>query len=398
MGRRDYGSGSIRQNTARGRWEGTIELGWTERGTRKRKTVTGPTKRAVQIKLRELRNSDQVLTRGGRPTVKTWADRWLEITSSELRPTAWQANRSQVVRWIVPTIGHRRLDQLTPGDRRSITTAMTRAGLASSSVTRAQAVLGKMLKDAIIEGHAVPQSVMLVKTGGGSVESGRDAIPLDDALLILAVASERPDSSRWAAAMMQGMRPAECLGLTWDAVDLDAGTLDVSWQLKSLRYRVARDRSSGFRVPNGYIAKQVDGSLHLTRPKTQAGRRVIPLVPWMSAALAAWRELAPDSRAGLVWPREDGRPQTDDADRAAWRDLCDKAQVASVEGREGRRYALYEARHTTATLLRQAGVDDETIKAIMGHASILSTKAYLHTDSARARAALQQVADRLALK
>lgn len=42
-------------------------------------------------------------------------------------------------------------------------------------------------------------------------------------------------------------------------------------------------------------------------------------------------------------------------------------------------------------------MDEETIVAIVGHASILSTKAYLHTDSARSRKALEDVADRLGL-
>lgn len=60
-------------------------------------------------------------------------------------------------------------------------------------------------------------------------------------------------------------------------------------------------------------------------------------------------------------------------------------------------FDLYSARHTTATLLREAGVDDETITAIMGHTLILSTRAYLHSSDSRARAALDGVAARLGL-
>src|SRR5690606_31438157 len=134
-------------------------------------------------------------------------------------------------------------------------------------------------------------------------------------------------------------------------------------------------------------------------PKTASGRRIIPLVPWMAEALTQWRDIAPDNPARLVWPRPDGTPRADDEDRQAWYDLTDAARVAHVDDEDqGRRYALYEARHTTATLLREAGVDDETIKAIMGHASILSTKAYLHTDRERTRAALEKVAGKLLLR
>ena len=398
MARRAYGTGSVTQRKRDGKWVATLEAGWTERGTRRRVSRVRSTKRAAQTALRDLmreaeqRQSPRV---GGKPTVKTWADQWLETAATEMRPTAWQATRSQVTRWIIPTIGHKRLDQLTPGDRRALTRAMFDAGLAQSSVNRAQAVLAGMLGNAVSEGHHVPPAALRLKSTKS--ESDRDAIPFEDAFTILATATTRPDVSRWIAALLQGMRPAECLGLTWDAVDLDSGSIDVSWQMKPLPYKIPRDRASGFRVPDGYVARHLHGSAHLVRPKTESGRRVIPLVPLMHDALSAWAGVCPPSPARLVWPRVDGTPRSDSEDRAAWADLCDTAQVASVDGTQGRRYALYEARHTAATLLRQTGVDDETIQAIMGHATILSTKAYLHTDPARTRAALEKVAARLAL-
>lgn len=399
MARRDYGTGSVFQRARDGKWVASVAAGWTRSGARRRRTRITDTeakaKAALRSMLREAK-AHEAPSAGGRPTVKTWADQWLETQSHELRPTSWQATKSQVSTWIIPTIGHKRLDSLTPADRRSVIRAMSHHGLAQGSLNRANAVLAKMLKDALLDGHAIPSAVLAV-SGSKRTESDREDIPLPDALEILAAAADLPDGSRWVAALLQGMRPAECRGLTWGAIDFDSETVDVSWQMKALPYRVARDRSSGFRLPDGYMARPVDGALHLVRPKTQKGRRVIPLVPWMTESLRTWREIAPKSSAHLVWPQADGAPRRDDGDRADWVALCDTAQVARVDGTEGRRYALYEARHTTATLLREAGVDDETIKAIMGHATILSTKAYLHTDDARTRAALEKVAKRLAL-
>lgn len=395
--KRAYGTGSISWSEAEQRWIVRVESGWTRRGTRRRVKRRAATKAEAQRILRDLlRASRSDATATTRPTVKTWADQWLDITARRLRPTTWQANRSQVATWIIPTIGHVRLDMMRPADVRAVERAMETAGRRPATISRCRAVLDKMLRDAIIEGHAIPQAVLLVDSLGPG-ESDRDAIPVPDALAILEAASPEPDASRWVAALLQGMRPAECRGLTWDAVDLDAGTIDVSWQLKPLPYVVARDRSSGFRVPRGYVTRQVSGQMHLVRPKTASGRRVIPLVPWMRESLLAWRTQCPPTRIGLVWPDGAGRPRTDRYDCDRWRDLQDRAQVARVEGTEGRRYDLYEARHTTATLLREAGVDPETIIAIMGHASVLSTAAYLHTDRRRVTAALEAVADRLHL-
>lgn len=376
-----------------GRWIGKYEGGWTRRGTRRRPKVVAKTKKGAQQKLNaKLRQAEaaEAPTVGGKPTVKTWAETWLDDRTTTSRPKSWLTDRSLVTNWIIPAIGKKRLIDLTPADVRAVHKAMQDAGRAPSSIRRGHAVLIKMLRDAVMTGHKVPQGPLLVK-GPAIGDAGREAVPLEDALRILEMASLRPDASRWAAALLQAMRPGECLGLTWDCIDLEAGVLDVSWQLQALPYKVAYNRSSGFRVPIGYEARQLHGSQHLVRPKTEDGQRIIPLVPWMVASLTAWRAVAPASKYGLVWPRENGQWRDDVEDREQWRALLVEAEVTEE-------HDLYASRHTTATLLRAAKVDDETITKIMGHASILSTKAYLHTDQARVRAALEGTAKTLRLE
>lgn len=222
---------------------------------------------------------------------------------------------------------------------------------------------------------------------------------VDDAMRIIAVAVARPDASRWVAALVGGMRPAEALGLTWEMVDLEAATMTLAWQLKALPYLEHRNPKSGFRVPRGFESRHLVGAYHLVRPKTRAGIRVVPLVPWLARSLAMWKEEAPSSPFGLVWPRRDGAPQAAGYDRAQWYKIVDEAGVVVVlaDGRT-RRPLLYEARHTAATMLLAGGVDDTTIKAVLGHSSILSTQAYLHADDERTRAALAVSARMIGLR
>lgn len=306
------------------------------------------------------------------------------------------ADRSAVHRWIIPSLGHIRLDYLTPTDVRAMAARQEDAGLALATMRRTHAVLSKMLTDAVADGYHVGQRARET-AGPGQGPATRQALSLEQATAILDIASQRPDRSRWIAALVEGLRPAEALGLTWDMVDLNAGTMTLAWQLKALPYRRYRDPDSGFRVPRGFEARHLTGAYHLVRPKTRAGNRVIPIVPQLASALRQWQDQA-YSPHGLVWPHPNGSPCPAEYDRAQWYEIAESAGVEIVlpDG-STRRPLLYEARHTAATLMLANGVDETTIKAILGHSTILSTQAYLHSDLTRSRAALTASAHALGL-
>lgn len=396
---RSKGSGSIYQNS-RGQWVAAIEAGWTERGTRRRLTIKARTKAEVRERLAAAQRriaSEGTVTSFATITIKRWAGLWLAQRQQSVRPGTYVSDRSAVNRWIVPTLGHIRLDALAPADVRKVASTQEAAGLALPTMQRTHAVLGKILADAVAEGYQVSQRARET-SGPGVGSSSRQALSPADAMRILGSIAERPDASRWVAALVAGLRPAEALGLTWDMVDLDAATMTLAWQLKALPYVERRDPTSGFRVPRGFESRHLIGAYHLVRPKTRAGIRVVPIVPWLAEALAAWQSAAPSSSYDLVWPRDDGAPRSAEFDRAQWYEIVDNAGVSvALPGGETRRPLLYEARHTAATLLLAGGIDDTTIKAVLGHSSVLSTQAYLHTDHTRTRAALVASAEMIGL-
>lgn len=393
MGRRQYGTGSVYQRND-GRWIGTAEAGFTASGSRRRVTVSAKTeaeaKRRLKLRQREIAAGDSALKAS--TTLKRWALDWLEITRRQVRPKAHIVDRTAVHRWIIPTIGHKRMDRLTPADIRKFIDAVRQGDDSRNSTARAyHGTLLRILKAAIVEGYHVPSNVLLVKRPGATVND-RQALLIDHALAVLREASYLPHGSRWAAALLQGMRQGECLGLTWPEVGDDA--LRLSWQLQALPYIDPKDRAKGFRVPDGYEARQLAGGYHLVRPKSKAGWRMIPLVPWMRDALDQWRQIAPESPHGLVWPALDGGPANPSMDRTEWYGLQGAAQI---EHPAGRYYTLHEARNTTATLLLELGVDESVRIAILGHSSIAVTRGYETVDLAQARRALDRVAERLQL-
>lgn len=393
---RDKGTGSFYQRASDGRWIGTLEAGWTAKGGRRRVYVTGKTATEVRDKLNVKRK--QALLAGGQPsgasrmTVRSWAEQWLQQQEAVMRPNTRQSTGSVVRNWIIPVLGHKRLDQLTPADVRELHAAVSLGGPARPITLRTHRVLVPMLKAAMLEGHTVPHRVLLVKPPTPA-PTDRQAIDEESLPKLLDYLAVHPDGARWLLALLQGIRQGEALGLRWRDIDLAAGTMDVAWQLQRLPYA---DRALGiFQIPDGYEYQPLVGAWHLVRPKTAAGIRVLPLVPETRAVLAAWREVAPPGQFDLVFDRgAEGWPRDDKQDRQQWRDI---QAAVGVSHPAGRPYTIHEIRHTTATLLLERGVDPDVIRQIMGQSTIIAQRAYKHVSRALAAKALGDVAAGLGL-
>lgn len=417
--RRPRGTGGLHYREKDGMWIGTAYL-IDRDGKRVQKRVAAKSKTAAATKLRNLQTD---IRKGritaGRKDIKTvgeWMDYWLnEIKKPKVAPSTLKSYSNTVRLYIKPHIGSIRLDKLTPADVRSMLKNLLPS---TRNQQKAHMVLKMALRKAVVE-ELVDRDVTEAVDKPEHKKHQRGAFESGTAVHVLKVAGQRDDSghepklaSRWAAAFMTGARRGELLGLEWDRVDLDAGVMDIQWQLVRLqKSHGCGEPDSGGKYPCGRVRysacpdawwdfkpsldyRECYKSLVWTRPKSKAGARYVPLAPPLLAALKVHREMTaglPNPR-GLVWHHSDGRPISPEEDQAEWDALMAAAGVSRVNGAA----VLHEARNTAATRLLEAGVDVRVIQEILGHASILQTRDYQRVSLDLSKAAVASLGSLLA--
>lgn len=388
-----YGDGSIYKNN-RGQWVATLEAGWTPSGKRRRLVRKAATKAAANKQLAKMRTQ---VAREGIPevsaewAVKKYADEWLARKSGELRPQAYRAVEYPIRKYIVPSIGKRKLSTLSAHDVRRIQ-ATVRDATSTSTARTAHRTLRNLLNSAVADGHHVPKSALAVRSPKVAA-SDRTSMSLEEALRCLAVAAQLPHGTRWVLPLLYGLRKGECLGATWEEFDFEAGTFTLAWKLEALPYNVARDRSSGFRVPDGFESRHLVDAWHLTRPKTATTERALPLIGPLADALQEWKSVAPDNPWGLVWPTAHGRPANPKADSEEWRAIQATAGVSHPTS--PRAYHVHECRNFAATQLGESGAGSHIITSVLGHSDVAQSLAYMRAERDATSAVLDGIGGRL---
>jgi integrase len=402
--RQRYGGGSLFQR-GDGYWVAALELGYDSQGRRRRWQGVSKTYKGALDKLEDAVHSirDTGVAPSRSMTTEAWLHQWLEeIVEPTKRPKTTQSYRSAVKAWIIPALGKVPVSKVNLAQVRALHAKVQSA----TSVGNANSVL-RVLKVALSDAERediVPRNVAkLFELKGSKVT--RKALTVDAARSFLAATADHPLFSRWLVALVMGVRRGETLGLEWDRVDFAAGTIDVSWQLAELRWkhgcpggdkaptcgkkRVCFCPDREYRVPNGYEFRVLEGSKVLGPPKTGAGLRVLPMPPVVAQALREHRKasMLKPNPFNLVWHDDDGMPLGNE-DLSIWKAELAKHGLPEID--------IHSARHTTATLLMELGVDVSIVQAIVGHSNPATTKAYQHADLTMARRALEQLGEALA--
>jgi integrase len=127
---------------------------------------------------------------------------------------------------VLPGLTAHRLDRLTPEHVERFYTRLEAEGLAPATVLQIHRILSRALKVAVQRGYVARNVATLVDAPAASQDE-IEPLTLDEALRIMRLAATRRNGTRWSVALALGLRQGEALGLRWQHVHLDAGTLTI---------------------------------------------------------------------------------------------------------------------------------------------------------------------------
>jgi integrase len=338
-----------------------------------RYTASAETSAAAQQKLKA-----KVIPRASVPetlTLEAFLLDWLiSSVKYHVGPTTRARYTGLTRKHLIPGLGHIPVADLRPIQVEKFLNKATDSGLAPRTVFHIRAVLRTALNYAIKAEHATMNAASLAKP---PVLNDPEIFPLDLSQARQLIEAVRGDKleAMYLMALYLGMREGEILGLRWTDIDFQ-------------RDRLTIRRGLG----------PVDGRVQELRTKTKKSRRVLPLAGPIADVLQGHRARQDSvdvmlagqrwKHAGHVFTTTIGTPiDATNFGNRIWPAMRAKAGLPAT-------VRFHHLRHTTATLLLDAGVAMEVVRDILGHSSILLTvDTYGHVSEKASRAGLQKLAD-----
>ncbi len=349
--RNAQGGGTIRQRPD-GRWEARFTVG-RDPGTGKQiqRSVYGSTQKEVRQKLSQA----IAAVDGGtyqapkKMTVGQWLDIWHKEYLVGTKPTTAYVYENNIRNHIKPALGAVRLVDLHPHMVQQFVNGLE---LSPASVRLAYKVLHQALEKAV-------QLEYIPKNPAGSCvlprQEQEEIHPLDDqqTAALLKVSRGTMLENMIRVALFAGLRQSEILGLTWDRVDLETGTLTVDKQLARPGYR----KDGLFLSPKNGKARTI----------TAAQTVIAALKAQKRLQAAAQLQAGPiwDNPHRLIFTNEVGGPLSQRKIKTEF------GKLVAAAGLEGVRF--HDTRHTYAVNAIRAGDDIKTIQGNLGHATAAFT-------------------------
>jgi integrase len=351
MGRRGNGEGSItrrKDGLYMGRYTVQTPTG------KKRKALYGKTRQEVAEKLtRAMADRDGGLVfDADNMKVGEYLERWLvDSVLDTVRPTTYERYEQIVRIHIRPALGAMKLKNLAPVHVRGLYREKLEAGLSARTVQYIHVTLHKALKQAVQDGLIPRNTTEAVKPPQVRREEIRPLSAEQVKVLLETACGDRLEAL-FVLAIHTGLRQGELLGLKWEDVDLEDGTLRVRRTLATAK-----------------------GGPRLMAPKTKSSRRSVKLTQGAMDALRSHLkgQLQEIDGAGSLWQENGLVFASEIGEFLDRRYLTSRRFKALLKRAQLPEIRFHDLRHTCATLLLSSNVNPKIVSEMLGHATIAIT-------------------------
>lgn len=386
--RRAKGTGTIKKRTVirNGKeysfWEAQITIGNDSgSGKQKRRTFTGASQKEVREKMQKaaVAVQDGDFFEPSKITVGAWFDLWLKDYCGDKKFLTVMQYRSMTETHIKPALGAVKLAKLTPPQIQAFYNELQKTGRtvkekdekSGKQITRQCPLSAKTVKNI----HGIMSKALSTAVDVGYIKSNpaervtlprvekKEIHPLTDTQVkaFMAACSGHEYERVFKLILFTGLREGEALGLTWDCIDFEAGTVKVS---KQLQKRPERDGGYTLAPLKNDKARTIAAAPFVMRLLKE--QETAQLLQRLQAAEAwqGWQSME-ERKTGFVFTRPLGRHLDVTMVYKEYKKLA--ADLGIPESR------VHDLRHTFAVLSLQNGDPIKTVQDNLGHATAAFT-------------------------
>jgi len=357
--RNAQGGGNIRKRSD-GRWESRYTTGIDPKtGKQIQKSVYGKTQKEVRQKLSKITTEidNGTYREPCKMTVGEWLDIWQADYLSGVKKSTAFLYKSQIELYIRPELSKIRLDNLDAHTIQRVYNALgkkreEKPPLSAKTIKNINGVLHKALQQAVMLDYLRfnPTSACVLPK-----VIKKEIHPLTDqqTAQFLNLIKGSNYELAFTIDLFTGLREGELLGLKWNCLDFDKGTILIDKQLR-------RSQEKG-------------GKYYFSSPKNSKNRTLMP-APYVMRLLQLQREQQEKLKeiAGPAW-QDSGLVFTNEFGRfISYRAAYDSfKRIVRKMGFPGTR--IHDLRHTYAVNCIRAGDDIKTLQCNLGHATAAFT-------------------------